>query len=339
MKVAIIGAGRQGRRHALSIRQTGLGEVSLIVDSDLDLARILAKEYGANSVSDVGDIIGSNEIESVVIATPVAMHHQIVIDCLKSGKHVFCEKPLALTSAQADEMSNVANKSSRILQCAFIMRHHPGMRQAKRWIDSGKLGTISYANCEYARAKNFAHTWRANKALSGGGNLHDQAIHVLDLFQWFMGDILEGTSYRSTVAWDMTPLEDDVAGLLRTRLNAVASFHVSYARWRPLFTFEIGGSEALIRIEGMGNSDYGTQKVQLISRDDKTGLGVISESLEFFDADRPWNDEWTEFYNAIRQNRQPIGNGEDGAKALRLVEMLYSSSTYAVLTRGASNGQ
>lgn len=337
MRVAIVGAGRQGKRHALSIKQTNLGEISLVVDAEIELAKALASEYGAESSTDVEEVSRRADIDAVVVATPVAAHHRIVIDCLNTGKHVLCEKPLALTSKQAQEMTDAAEKADRILQCAFIMRHHPGMRQLKEWVDAGKLGEITYAHCEYARSKNFANTWRADKSLSGGGNLHDQAIHVIDLFLWYMGDMLEGTSYRTTAVWNMTPLEDDVAGLLRSRSDAVASFHVSYSRWQPLFTFELGGTKALVRIEGMGNKDYGTQRITLISRDDETGLGIADKPLEFFGPDKPWNDEWTEFYEAVKQHRQPIGDGKEGVTALKLVEMLYESSTYGQLPSGKTD--
>lgn len=328
MKVAIIGAGRQGKRHALSIKQTGLGEVVLVIDANQELAAGLAEEYGAKSGADIQEVIGRKDIDAVVVATPVAAHHQAVIDCLGTGKHVFCEKPLALTSKQAQEMADAAEKSGRILQCAFIMRHHPGMRQLKDWVDAGELGDITYAHCEYARSKNFANTWRADKSQSGGGNLHDQAIHVIDLFRWYMGDLREGASYRTTAVWDMAPLEDDVAGVLRAASGAVAGFHVSYARWQPLFVFELGGTKALVRIEGMGNPDYGTQKVTLVRRNDETGLGDAEKPLEFFGPDKPWNDEWIEFCEAVEQHRRPIGDGQDGVEALKLVETLYASSIY-----------
>lgn len=331
MKVAIIGAGRQGRRHSLSIRQTNLGEVSLVVDKDVKLAKALAAEWGAESATNANGVLHRADIDAVVVATPVAAHHQVVIDCLNAGKHVFCEKPLALSSKQAQEMAEAADRADRVLQCAFIMRHHPGMRRLKQWIDAGRLGKITYAHCEYARSKNFANTWRADKSLSGGGNLHDQAVHVLDLFRWYIGDMLEGACYRTTAVWDMAPLEDDVAGLLRAKSNAVASFHVSYARWRPQFALEVSGTKALVRIEGMGNDDYGTQNVALISRNDETGLGTIEEQQEFFGPDAPWNDEWTEFYEAVRRKRRPVGDGGDGVEALKLVEMLYASSTYGEL--------
>ncbi|HSX00531.1 MAG TPA: Gfo/Idh/MocA family oxidoreductase [Patescibacteria group bacterium] len=332
MKVAIVGAGRQGRRHALSIKQTGLGQIALVIDPDEHLASALAKEYGAQSVASMSQVLQS-DVDAVVIASPVAAHHGAVIASIAAGKHVFCEKPLALDTIEASEMAKAAHEAGLILQCAFIMRHHPAMRLAKEWIDAGKLGALTYAHCEYARAKNFAKTWRADRSQSGGGNLHDQAIHVLDLFRWYMGEVVEGISYRSTAVWDMAPLEDDVSGLLRMKTGAAASFHVSYARWKPLFNFEIGGSDALIRIEGMGNPDYGTQKITLIARNDVTGLGDVQESIEFFDLDRPWNDEWREFYDSVKSSRKPLGDGTDGAIALGLVEMLYQSSTYAKIEK------
>lgn len=328
MRIAIVGAGRQGARHGLSIEQTRQGTVAAVVDPNRARGECLAAKHGAKYARTVDEVLESATIDVVVIATPVALHQGQTIRCLLAGKHVFCEKPLAMTSQQAQNMVNVADSKGLILQCGFIMRHHPGIQMAKSWLDAGLVGKPIYGVAHYARSKNFAGTWRANKDQSGGGNLHDQAIHVLDLFTWFLGGPLDGVCYLSAATPQMATLEDNVAGILRSPENAIAAFHVSYTRWSPHFSFEIGGDAGLIRIDGLGNSDYGTQRATLILRDDDTLLGTVSDRRSYFDRDEPWKREWNDFCNAVESDHKPLGRGQDGVEALKLVEKLYFNSSH-----------
>ncbi len=151
----------------------------------------------------------------------------------------------------------------------------------------------------------------------------DQGMHALDLARWFLGDFTEVFGFLQTAFWDIAPLEDNAFALLRTRKGQVATIHVSWTQWRNLFSLEIFGKDGYITVEGLGGS-YGTEKASLGKREFLKPFR--EEVIEFRGEDRSWQEEWMEFVNAIKENREPLGNGSDGIEALKLAYAIYESA-------------
>ena len=332
MKVAIVGAGVLGQRRGQVIRATQQDQVVVVADVNEEAAIRLAKELDCAWTSSVEDVVSNQHVQAVIICTPPALHAGVAVRCMRAGKHVLCEKPLATRSEDALQMVRVAGENGVILKCGFNMRHYPGLVQLKRWADADELGYIIHGRCVYGRGKTVSRgsDWRAWSGLSGGGNLIDQGIHIVDLFRWYMGDFDDGCAFLSTSVWDIAPIEDNALVLLRSSSGGVAQFHVSWTEWNPRFLFEIVGTKGLARVEGLGR-DYGVQTATLIRRcADKAPAQV---TIEVPDPDVCWGDEWREFTSAVKEKRQPLGNGFDGYAAVRVIEMLYRTSNCSSMDR------
>jgi predicted dehydrogenase len=325
MKVAIIGAGVQGQRRGQIISETQHDQVVLVADVNEEAAVTLARELDCAWTSSLEEAVSNHNTQAVIICTPPALHADLAVRSIRAGKHVLCEKPLATNSTDALQMIRAAEDYNVVLKCGFNLRHHPGLVQLKRWVDSGALGHIIYGRCVYGRAKTVSreHDWRAQLELSGGGNLMDQGVHILDLFRWYMGDFQDGTAYLSTSVWNIAPMEDNAFVLLRSCSGGVAQFHVTWTEWKPRFVFEIVATNGLARVEGLGR-DYGVEMATLIRR--SADKAPEQEIIEFPDKDVCWHEEWREFTSAVKEKRQPLGNGFDGYAALRMIEMLYGTS-------------
>jgi predicted dehydrogenase len=332
MKVAIVGAGGQGQRRGQAIRATQQDQVVVVADVNEEAAMRLAKDLDCAWTSSVEDAVSNHDVQAVIICTPPALHAGMAICSMRAGKHVLCEKPLAAHSADALQMVRVAEENDVILKCGFNLRHYPGLVQLKRWADAGSLGHITHGRCVYGRAKtvNRARDWRAWRELSGGGNLMDQGVHIVDLFRWYMGDFDDGCAFLSTSVWDIAPIEDNAFVLLRSCSGGFAQFHVSWTEWNPRFLFEIVGTKGLARVEGLGR-DYGGQTATLIRR--CADKALAKETIEDPDPDVCWRDEWREFTSAVKEKRQPLGNGFDGYAAVRVIEMLYRTSNCSSVDR------
>jgi predicted dehydrogenase len=300
-------------------------ELVIVAAAHQETAKRLADSVGCEATSHWEEVVEREDIDAVIVCTPPHLHARISIAAMKKGKHVLCEKPLARTVEEAEEMLRVAQQNRTKLKCGFNHRHHPGIQKARQWLDEGSVGELNFVRCRYGICgrPGYEKEWRANPEIAGGGHLMEQGIHAVDLFRWFLGEFTEVAGFTATCFWDMAPLEDNAFALFRTAKGQVASLHSSLTQWKNLFSFEIFGQDGYIVVEGLGGS-YGTEKV---IRGRRALLEPFSqESTEFRGGDQSWHEEWKEFVAAIREDREPLGNGYDGLEALRLVHAVYESA-------------
>jgi len=328
MKVGIIGAGLQGKRRA-SVFPTKQGStiegVACGHEDDLRSAILLAEATHTQAHSNWNKIISNPQIDAVIVATPPNSHAEISIKAMNAGKHVLCEKPLSRTIQEGEEMIEIAKQTGRTLKCGFNHRHHPGVLQARKWVDLGLIGELDFSRCQYGIGgrPGYENEWRANPKLVSGGQLMEQGIHAIDLFRWFLGNLNEVAAFVSTMYWKIKPLEDNAFVLLRSRDQKIAELHSSLTYWKNRFSLEIHGHEGYIMVDGLGGS-YGVETATLGKRDfDKP---FAEEKIEYRGQDQSWKNEWDEFESAIREHRQPLGSAVDGLEAMRLVKAAYESN-------------
>ncbi len=325
MRVGIIGAGLQGRRRAPVVRDFPDTELVVISAANLEPAKELADRMGCVAVVGWEPVIGRDDLDAVVVCTPPHLHAAISIAAMKAGKHVLCEKPLARTVEEAQQMLTVARETGRVLKCGFNHRHHPGIQQARRWFDQEAIGGASFLRCRYGIGgrPGYEKEWRVDPAIVGGGQFMEQGIHAVDLARWFLGDFAAVSCFTANAFWKIEPLEDNAFALYQTRQGVVASIHSSLTQWKNLFSFELYGRDGYIAVDGLGGG-YGVERAVLGRRDFTAPFA--EEVVEFRGEDRSWLEEWKEFVAAVREGREPVGNGEDGLEALRLVFAAYEAA-------------
>jgi len=164
-------------------------EVLIACDSNPETAKKFAGKFGIGKIeTDWKKIAESKEIDAVSITTPNAFHKEPAIGCLASGKHVLCEKPLALNGTEAREICLAAKKSGKILQVGLNQRFTPSAKFLKSFIEKGHMGEIQYARAQAIRRRGVPH-WGVfiDKEKQGGGPLIDIGVHILDLTLHLMG--------------------------------------------------------------------------------------------------------------------------------------------------------
>ena len=323
MRVALVGAGRQGRRRAPAVY--GVEGCELAVVADIEGAEGLAREMGCEAVERWEEAVERPDIESIIVCTPPHLHSAIAVAAMRAGKHVLCEKPLARTVAEAEEMVRASEEQGVVLKCGFNLRHHPGVQQARAWLYEGRLGEPIFARLRYGVGgrPGFEQEWRARAEVSGGGQLMDQGVHALDLCRWFLGEFASVSATLTTGYWEIEPLEDNAFVTLSTARGRVASVHASQTQWRNLFSLEVYGREGYAQVDGLGGG-YGTERAALGRRDP---CGPFrEEAIEYRGEDVSWREEWREFVSAVREERAPLGSGRDGLEALRLAAAAYRSN-------------
>ncbi len=356
LNVAIIGAGLIGRKRAEAIRAFGSCRVRAVADIDAKRAEALAAEFGARHTAVWENAVGGADIDACVVATFNSSLAGIAVKALQNKKHVLCEKPLGVTSAESLLMIDAAEQNNRILKTGFNHRHHPAMMLAKSFFDEGRIGGLCFLRCRYGHGgrPGYGNEWRADAEKSGGGELLDQGVHVLDLFRWFAGEFTEVYGTTEKYFWG-ADVEDNAFAMLKTDAGVVATMHTSWTQWKNIFSFEVFGKDGFLIIDGLGGS-YGKERLKLGIRNEKGGA-PIEKVFEFNEPDSSWEEEWKEFLSAIdflnkaaglsrekrrrggggekrlgvvrtdRGTRPMLGTGHDGFMANRLIEAIYESAS------------
>jgi UDP-N-acetyl-2-amino-2-deoxyglucuronate dehydrogenase len=191
--VGIIGCGSIFGVHADAVKKSGVAELTAVADIRENTAKEAAARYGCDFYTDYREMLRDPRIQAVHICTPHHLHASMAIDALMAGKHVLTEKPVAVTLREADEMARTARDCGKHLAVCFQNRFNPTSVKAKEVIDSGMLGKIKgikgivtwYRNETYYTESG----WRGDSDKAGGGVLINQALHTLDLMQWFGGEV------------------------------------------------------------------------------------------------------------------------------------------------------
>ena len=332
MNVALIGCGLIGRKRAEALRAFPEDKLVVVCDTDESRAGAFARDYACANEAEWGKAIGRLDVDGVINSTINSSLAEITVFALNAGKHVLCEKPLGRNTTEARAMTTAARAHGLNLKTGFNHRFHPAVAEAKRKVEEGSIGRVVTIRVRYGHGgrKGMESEWRASKELSGGGELLDQGVHVIDLIRWFGGEVTEVYGNVETKIWDI-PVEDNAFGILKTDRGVTAMFHVSWTNWRNVFSLEILGETGYLSIDGLGGS-YGVERLEVGKRKPEGGRPDI-RVVEFNGEDVSWKKEWEEFRNSIAEHRPPIGNGVDGLRANEIIEALYESSrTHASVT-------
>jgi predicted dehydrogenase len=325
VNVAIVGCGLIGRKRAAS-----LGGARLVACADTNHARAedLARNFPeCSAVSDWRQAVARDDVSVVVVATPHHSLAEITVGAVESGKHVLVEKPGALHAAQLGGLPDLAKRHRVLVHVGFNHRYHRAVRHARQIVDSGAAGPLMLVRARYGHGgrPGYDREWRADPAVSGGGELIDQGVHLIDLARCFLGDFSEVTGFAHTYFWDM-PVDDNAFLLLKTPSKQVAFLHASCTEWKNTFSFEIYGTGGKLQIDGLGGS-YGVERLAWYRMLPEMGPPETT-IWEYPMADDSWEVEMAEFLEDVRLNRAPAASVSDAIAAMSVVDKIYRLSGY-----------
>ena len=323
--VAIVGCGQIGQKRAKAISPARLVACA---DVNLERAQVLSRiTPGARATSDWHDVLKLADVDVVIVATTNDVLAEVALAALEAGKHVLVEKPAARSVCELDSVMEAAQRAGARVRVGFNHRYHPALLKARELYEAGALGEMMFVRGRYGHGGRIGYDqeWRANPALSGGGELMDQGVHLIDLARWFLGDFSEVTGFAHTYFWQM-PVDDNGFMLLKTPQQQTAFLHVSCTEWKNLFSLEIYGRNAKLHIEGLGGS-YGVERLAFYRMLPQMGPPETT-IWEYPMGDNSWQLEFFEFLEDIRLGRTPSANLNDARAALAVVEKIYAESGY-----------
>lgn len=320
MNVGIVGCGLIGRKRALA-----LGRHNLLVAVDRDIKRaeeVAALKGQGRASADFNDVIKDPRIDIVIIATTNDLLAPVSLLAVKAGKHVLVEKPAARNFKEIESVMKFAKKNKVMVKVGFNLRYHPALQKAREIVDSGEMGELMFVRGRYGHGGRIGYDkeWRADPEISGGGELIDQGVHLIDLSRWFLGDFVSVEGFYRTYFWDM-PVDDNSFLALRTQKQQMAWLHVSCTEWKNMFCFEIYGKCGKLQIDGLGGS-YGLEKLTYYKMLPQMGPPE-TKVWEYPDEDKSFVNEVGDFMDSVCNSGILNGSLKDAYEALKIVDGIY----------------
>lgn len=312
LKWGLAGCGRFAEESFLpALQNVQRSKLVSVYSHDLNRAQSIASRFGAqNSFKDYDEFLKSS-FDAVFIASANSDHYIQVIKAAQAGKHILCEKPIAMNSAEAEEMVRVCKENNVTLIVNFIHRFHPLVIKAKELVDKDLLGKIvsvsASFNIDYAPNDNF----RFKKELSGGGVLRDLGSHMIDILRCFGGEISEAKAFMDNIVYK-SEVEDYASALVKFENSGYGFFNVSYNAKKSFNRIEILGHKGVISIENF------------VGKKNVSSRLVIDLQGEVRKAFRKRANKITYMIRAVQKsflkNEAPFVTGQDALINMKIIE-------------------
>jgi len=249
IRIGLIGAGRIARVHANAYKTVSGGSLVACADVVRSAAESLGQEYGMDVYPDYRELLDRPDVDGVILATPNGLHAEQMIAAARAGKHVFCQKPIALTLEDADRMIEVARETGIVFQTGFMLRFTPPIPRVYELIESGALGDI-------IAIRGAVFGWEPSSEWfymkdQGGGVILDTLIHFADLARWLGGDVEQVYADGGAYVLDGAKKHhspDNASVMLRHTNGAVTSLYVTWTSGYGNFFFEVYGSKGSVSV-------------------------------------------------------------------------------------------
>lgn len=339
LHVGIVGCGNIADNHFRAFSAVTGVEVVAVCDVDINKARAFAASRDIPAaVESVAELIALG-LDAISICTPHPTHEAVVTEAAAAGVHVLCEKPIAVDTAAAERMVRSAERNGVTLGVVFQRRFWPAAQALRAAIDDGRLGLPMLGHCQVLlhRGADYynAADWRGTWAGDGGGVLMTQAIHYIDLLQWFMGDPIEVSAKASAfVLGDTIEVEDTAAALITFESGAIATLSATVAAspnlgTRITVTGNRGGTVNITEYPEGSDAVNDLWAIQDEEQARSIAVAVPTSGIPVAEVNAcqmPWHKlQVADFVDALRTGRQPIVTGREAMKSLQIIEAIYES--------------
>jgi predicted dehydrogenase len=344
VRIGLIGAGAIMRlSHAPVIRRSTCAELVAVFDADGSRAEALAAEHGGRAEPELEALLAASDIDAVIVATPNASHPEAVLAAAAAGKHVFCEKPLAIDVAGARRMVEACAEAGIVLQVGFNQRFWEQVRIAKSLLDAGFIGEIKGFRSLYAErhdAYPAATRYRYDLARSGGATIIDLTIHRIDLARHLAGEI---AALCADLTHSTIPDKVDDNVWLLTRFASGARGCLSSDRYSPAIGdgTDIYGTEGTIHLATETLNPFHAAPLAVFTERSAADLPDVLREAHYPEAwwksfeggwltlkpprRNPYDAQLRAFCHSIRTGTPAVVSGVDGLKAQEVVQAAYLS--------------
>jgi predicted dehydrogenase len=332
---AIVGTGMIAGYHAQAIAQTPGAKLAGLVSRSPDKGPAFAAKYGIPVVTTTVEAMAARaDVQVINVTTPSGGHLEPALAAIRAGKHVVVEKPLEITPARCDQITSEADKHRVKVAAIFQGRFGAGAQTVKAALDAGRFGrlVLASADVKWHRTTDYYKTaWKGTWDLDGGGALMNQAIHGVDLLQWFAGLPTEVSGRFTRRVHTGIQADDTTVATLQFPDGALGTIEATTAAW-PGWSrrIELCGERGSVCLEDdhiakwdFAAAEPGDDAIRSAKRDDALGSGAgVPGGISLAGHLRQIGD----LVAAVRENRPPAIDGREGRKAVALVHAIYESA-------------
>jgi predicted dehydrogenase len=317
MRFAVVGAGAIARAYETAFREARDAEIVAVCDVLEPAAQALAQVAGCASYGSADDLLRGAEFDAAVICTPPATHESVACRMLEAGKHVLCEKPLAIDVAGANRMLEASRKSGTVLTMASKFRYAADVSKARELLISGAIGELVFAENAFTSFVDMRRRWNSDAAVSGGGVLMDNGTHAVDILRFFLGtlrdiQVVEGRRMQGLA------VEDTVRLFVHNTEGVMGAADLSWSIDKELDTYlRVYGSAGTILV-GWKGSRY--------RRRQENEWHVFGKG---YDKIQAFRDQLQNFCGAIRGTERLVVTPEDGLASVEVISAAYAALSQA----------
>ena len=337
IKVCVVGSGI-GQEHSECYK--ALNNLPYAVcDIDEGLGKAHQEKFGIKKFyKNFSDMLKDPEIEAVDVCTPNYLHVPMMIDALKAGKHVVCEKPMSISGDEADKVTAVAKETGKTILLAFCYRFRDDLMWMKKKIEEGAIGNIIWSKASMIRQAGIPGwgSWFTTKEFSGGGTVADCGVHIIDVTHWLGGlKKVKSVSAYTNNCWGVNKLctstwghpdfengkfdvEDFLAGQLRYEDGTIMSFENSWA----CQTDDTAHSVIVGDKGGFIWDLYKPETVKMFTRDGNTQL-ITTPKIQ---CPHGHKNELEHFLKCVDEGKQCSTTVADGVEMMRIIDAIYKSA-------------
>lgn len=342
LKIGIIGVGNIAGEHIQAYLNNPEVELYAFCDINADRLKEKGEKYGVTHLyTDFNEMVKLPELDAVSVCTWNNAHAPATIAALKAGKHVLCEKPMAMNAALAEEMKKTAEENGKLLMIGFVRRHGNDAKMMKSFIDADYFGEFYYAKATYLRRHGNPGGWFADVTRSGGGPLIDLGVHVIDLVRYLMGGpkpvsvfgatfrklcdrpgvIRHPGAYRASDATDNDPVtvEDLASAMIRFDNGAV--LHIEAA-----FDLNLKKDEGKIELFGTKGGAKLDPELEMYTEINHYMADVNLTNPTALSFDGLFQNEINHFVDCIQGRCECIAPAEDGVELMKILDAVYESA-------------
>jgi UDP-N-acetyl-2-amino-2-deoxyglucuronate dehydrogenase len=328
IKFGIIGCGRIAQRHAEHINNTFGCELVATCDIIPEKSKDLGDKYTAKFYSAVNEFLANKEIDVVSICSPNGLHAEHSIAALLAGKHVLCEKPMAISVYDCGEMIKTAEKTNKRLFVIKQNRYNPPVAAVKKLMENDQLGKISNVqlSCFWNRNENYyANSWKGTKDLDGG-TLFTQFSHFVDLLYYLIGDVKEVKAYGGNFQHqDSIEFEDTGVVILKFHNGALGTINYTVNSYQKNMegSLTIFGDKGTIKIGGQYLNELEYQKIEGIEITNLEEGNKANNYGEYQGSMSNHDKVYENIVQVIRNGASVTTNMFEGLKTVEIIEKIY----------------